>query len=138
MRVGGCQCGQVRFELRSEPINQVFCYCKDCQKRTGGDKWFGIWIPCKDFAFTGEGEPAVYTTQHPSGGDIHCYSCPNCGVSISKEYTMAGFHTVAAPTIEGHEEFSPKMAIFAASAAPWAILPDDIPVHDRLPPEMGG
>jgi hypothetical protein len=138
MRKGGCQCGQVRFEFTGEPINEVFCYCTDCQTRTGSDKWFGIWIPTENFNFVGEKEPQPYTTQDSSGNDIHCYTCPNCGVSLSVEFTSAGFHTVAASNIEGNNEFKPKLAIFASSAPNWAILPSDIPIFDRLPPEMGG
>ncbi len=138
MRRGSCQCGQVQFEFTGEPINQVFCYCTDCQKRTGSDQWFGIWVPSENFRFTGESEPAVYTTQDDAGGNIHCYTCPNCGVSLSVEFSRAGFHTVAAACIDGNEEFKPKLAIFTSSAPKWAIVPTDIPVFDKLPPEMSG
>ena len=138
MRRGSCQCGQVRFEFTGEPINQVFCYCTDCQKRTGSDQWFGIWVPSENFSFTGETKPAAYTTHDDSGGDIHCHTCPNCGVSLSVEFTRAGFHTVAAACIDGNGEFQPKLAIFTSSAPDWALIPTDIPVFDRFPPEMGG
>ena len=105
MRRGSCQCGQVQFEFTGEPINQVFCYCTDCQKRTGSDQWFGIWVPSENFSFTGETEPAVYTTQDDAGGEIHCHTCPHCGVSLSVEFSRAGFHTVAAACIDGNDEF---------------------------------
>ena len=75
----GCGCGQVRFEFSGEPIKQVFCYCTDCQMRTGGDKWFGIWVPSDDFKYVGVLSPSVYTTKDDSGGDINCYTCPDCG-----------------------------------------------------------
>ncbi len=136
MRKGSCQCGKVGFEFTGDPINQVFCYCTDCQKRTGSDKWFGIWVPSENFRYVGETTPTVYTTRDDAGGDIHCHSCPNCGVSLSVEFTSAGFHTVAAASIDGNGEFKPKLAIFASSAAKWAIIPADIPVFDKLPPEM--
>ena len=138
MRIGSCQCGHVRFEFTGEPINEVFCYCTDCQKRTGSDKWFGIWVPSENLKFVGETEPMAYTTQDHAGNDIHCHSCPNCGVSISVEFTSAAFHTVAAPCIEGNDEFKPKLAIFTSSAPKWAILPTDIPLFDKFPSEMGG
>ncbi len=138
MRKGNCQCGQVRFEFTGEPINQVFCYCTDCQTRTGSDKWFGIWVPSSNFRFVGETVPTAYTTQDDAGGDIHCHSCPHCGVSLSVEFTSAGFHTVAASNIEGNGEFKPKLAIFTSSAPKWAILPTDIPLFDKLPPEISG
>ncbi len=137
MRKGSCQCGQVVFEFSGEPINQVFCYCTDCQARTGSDQWFGIWVPSENFSFVGETEPTKYTTLDDSGGDIHCHTCPHCGVSLSVEFTSGGFHTVAAGTIHDNGEFRPKLAIFTASAPAWALIPDDIPVFDRMPPDMG-
>ena len=138
MRKGSCDCGQVRFEFTGDPINQVFCYCTDCQLRTGSDKWFGIWVPSDNFKYLGQTVPIKYTTKNEAGGNISCYTCPNCGVSLSTEFEFAGFHTVAASSIEDNDDFKPKMAIFASSAAKWAILPTDIPVFDKLPPEMSG
>lgn len=138
MRKGSCQCGQVSFEFTGDPIKQVFCYCTDCQKRTGSDKWFGIWIPSTNIKFIGDVEPLVYTTKDNTGNDIQCRTCPTCGVSLSVEFTSAGFHTVAASCIDNNNDFAPELAIFAASAPKWAILPTDIPVHERLAPDMGG
>ena len=136
MRTGSCQCGQVHLEFTGEPINQVFCYCTDCQKRTGSDKWFGIWVPSDNFRFVGVTEPTAYTTRDGAGNAIHCHTCPNCGVSLSVEFTSAGFHTVAASAIDGNDEFKPKYAIFTSSAPEWALLPADIPLFEKMPPEM--
>ncbi|MEM7207867.1 MAG: hypothetical protein AAF434_08600 [Pseudomonadota bacterium] len=55
--------------------------------------------------------------QDDAGADLNAYTCPVCGVSLSSEFTRAGFHTVAASTIDGNGEFSPEIAIFTASAA---------------------
>lgn len=138
MRKGSCQCGEVQFEFNGEPISQVFCYCTDCQKRTGSDNWFGIWVPSVNFKFVGKTEPFAYITKDDSGNDIKCYTCPNCGVSLSIEFTSASFHTVAASCIEGNNEFRPKLAIFTASAPEWAVFPTDIPLFEKMPPEIGG
>lgn len=138
MRTGSCECGQIHFEYTGAPIKQVFCYCTDCQKRTGSDHWFGIWVPTENIRFTGDSIPMLYTTQDASGNDIHCRTCPHCGVSLSIEFTSAGFHTVAASCIDNNNDLEPELAIFTSSAPKWALLPDDIPLFDRLPPEMSG
>lgn len=36
LRRGSCLCGQVSFELESEPFKVLQCYCLDCQKGAGG------------------------------------------------------------------------------------------------------
>jgi hypothetical protein len=33
--VGGCACGAIRYEVRSEPVAESHCQCLDCQKRSG-------------------------------------------------------------------------------------------------------
>ena len=32
---GGCACGAIRYETGSEPIVEIHCQCRDCQKRSG-------------------------------------------------------------------------------------------------------
>ncbi|BAY36106.1 glutathione-dependent formaldehyde-activating GFA [Nostoc sp. NIES-2111] len=27
---GGCQCGQIRYEIRAEPLTLYVCHCKEC------------------------------------------------------------------------------------------------------------
>ncbi len=31
---GGCQCGQVRYEIRAEPLTLYLCHCKECQQQS--------------------------------------------------------------------------------------------------------
>ena len=138
MKTGGCQCGQVRFQVTGEPINQVFCYCTDCQKRTGGDQWFGIWVPTDNLEFSGELAPAVYTQTSDLGHEVRHHYCPDCGVNLCAHHAAAGFYTVSGPAFDDSAPLAPKLAIFARSAPAWAVLPSDIPVFDTVPPEMGG
>ena len=37
---GKCSCGYIQLAFTGDPINAVFCYCTDCQKRTGSDQWY--------------------------------------------------------------------------------------------------
>lgn len=39
---GGCLCGAVRFQISAEPIIGGACYCRDCQKTSGGAEAHGV------------------------------------------------------------------------------------------------
>ncbi len=34
--VRGCMCGAVRYESATDAVMQANCYCRDCQRSTGG------------------------------------------------------------------------------------------------------
>jgi hypothetical protein len=33
---GGCLCGPIRYQLEAEPIFATNCYCRECQRESGG------------------------------------------------------------------------------------------------------
>ena len=32
---GGCACGAIRYECSAEPVMNVICHCRDCQRASG-------------------------------------------------------------------------------------------------------
>jgi len=133
---GKCNCGNIKFSFEGDPINTVFCYCKECQSLTGSDKWFGLWVPKDKFKIT-KGSPSSYTRIADSGHEVHINFCGNCRTTVCAEITVANFYSVPATALSGHS-FTPNMSIYAASAPEWAVFPEGIPKYDVLPPGMGG
>jgi len=69
---GGCNCGEVRYELTGEPIRAGICHCETCRKGSGSAfSFFGIW-PRAGLVFTGE----LGCWQSRAGGERFC---PLCG-----------------------------------------------------------
>ncbi|MDG2642483.1 GFA family protein [Vibrio parahaemolyticus] len=136
IKTGGCQCGNVRYETTGEPMNQLFCYCTECQKQTGSDKWFGVWFAYDNFKFTGI-EPKTFTRKGSSGADVINHFCSECGTTICADITIGKFITVNGPSFDEDSHLAPKMAIFAASAPKWSELPSKIPVFKLFPSDMG-
>ena len=134
---GKCGCGNVEYSFEGQPINTIFCYCRECQIHTGSDKWFGLWVPVDRFKFT-KGIPSKFTRIGDSGKDVNYKFCSDCGTTLCAEVTVGNFHSVGASTLNDNNHFSPKMAIYAASAPKWAVFPDGVPKFDKLPPGMGG
>lgn len=67
-RTGGCLCGQVRYELRGEPMRVGLCHCADCRKASGSMfVTFALW---QRESFSVTGEFATYDGRS---------FCPSCG-----------------------------------------------------------
>ncbi len=133
---GQCGCGKVEYCFEGEPINTAFCYCDECQKHTGSDKWFGIWVAAEQFEFS-KGKVATFTRKGDSGQDMHHKFCSDCGTTLAIDVTVGNFYSVAASTLLKCD-FSPNMAIYTASAPHWAVFPEGVPKFDTLPADIGG
>jgi hypothetical protein len=80
-RAGGCQCGSVRYEIRSPPIKVYVCHCSECRKQSASA--FGISVMASSAAFSlTRGTPKRWSRPTDSGGTLDCYFCPDCGSRV--------------------------------------------------------
>jgi hypothetical protein len=78
---GGCQCGQVRYELDHPPHEIYVCHCRECQKQSASA--FGISV----MVFSAHvrllsGRLESWTRSTGSGGSLTCFFCPDCGSRV--------------------------------------------------------
>jgi hypothetical protein len=74
-RTGGCNCGQVRFEVSGEPVRVGLCHCLVCRKETGSlGNFFAVW-PSDQVSVTGETGSWRQTTDNR-------HFCVTCGSSV--------------------------------------------------------
>ena len=74
-RTGGCNCGQLRFEVSGEPLRVGLCHCLVCRKETGSlGNHFAVW-PSDKVSVTGETRSWRLTTDHR-------HFCATCGSSL--------------------------------------------------------
>ena len=132
---GSCGCGSIEYSFDGEPINAVFCYCKECQIHTGSDKWFGLWVLKDNFSFT-KGTPVSFARMADSGNDVKMLRCGICGTLLCSEGEAWGLYSVSASTVKNGYGVSPKMAIYTASASSWAVFPEGVPKFDQHPPDL--
>src|SRR5690606_14671363 len=46
---GGCQCGAVRYRIRSQPRSPMICHCRTCQRAVGGPFAALVAVPRTDY-----------------------------------------------------------------------------------------
>ena len=77
---GNCFCGQVSFELKSEPASQFVCYCTDCQHWNSGGRLCGALFDKTSIEVTGQ--TSQYNYSGGSGKMITLHFCPKCGTQL--------------------------------------------------------
>jgi len=82
---------------------------------------------CGALRYEAEGEP-LFTG--------HCY-CTDCQKASGSGFIpFMGFAaSVYAGTLDDPSQFRPRIAIFAGSRPPWAVIPPGLKVFERLPVE---
>ena len=50
---GRCLCGAMQYESRGDPLAQLICHCRDCQRASGSAGLPVIVVRATDFAFKG-------------------------------------------------------------------------------------
>ena len=133
---GGCLCGAVRYELRSEPFDAGWCHCRTCQLNSGAPAMTfasarrGDWVPTS-------GASAIRTVRTSSFGQRSF--CGECGtplhVEVEHQSETLDFSIV---TLDDPNAIAPTFHIFWGSKVPWFNPGDDLPRHDKFRPDTVG
>ena len=135
---GGCQCGAVRFAATGAPEEVSICYCRMCQKASGGPFMALARFPSDAVAWT-RGQPSIFNSSTVASRGF----CPTCGTPLTYQWrpnavslTTGSFDDPAAvpPTtrsgIEGRLDWTDTLASMLAETTD--DQPDDAPkLKDR-------
>ena len=135
-RTGGCACGAVRFELRSEPFDAGWCHCRTCQLNSGSPAMAFASVPAGDLVWT-KGEDKV--RRFRSSGFGHRSFCGECGTPFLMEVDHQPETTdFTISTLDDPDSVAPGFHIFWASRIAWFEPGDELPRHDRFRPDTRG
>jgi hypothetical protein len=129
--VGGCRCGAIRYECSSEPLAVSFCYCRDCQKASGGPFCNYAVVPQEAVTVRGS-ELSRYGVQAESGNTVYREFCTHCGSPLFARNGQVFVLTVG--TLDNPEQLKPTIAIWLDSKPAWAPLPEDVECFAQNPP----
>jgi hypothetical protein len=112
---GGCQCGAVRFRVEGELRRSSICYCRMCQKATGGP--FGAYATFRtaDIVWT-RGQRKAFQ----SSGGVHRGFCGDCGTPLTFEAIGGGEHMgLAIGAFDEPARLAPIRELDLAAKIPW-------------------
>lgn len=129
---GGCLCGKVRFEIRGEIQNIVYCHCSLCRKAQGSAFATNGVVDAEKFVFvSGEDE----MTGYQSSPEQTKYFCKHCGSPIiSRSLSSPDKVRVRLGVIESNIAERPAAHIFVTSKANWDTICDDLPQYESYEP----
>ena len=74
---GGCQCGQVRYQINAYPLTLYGCHCSECQKQSSSV--YGLSLRIKASSLSVSGQLAEWSRPTASGNTMLAQFCPQCG-----------------------------------------------------------
>lgn len=120
---GGCQCGQVRYEIRAEPLTLYVCHCKECQKQSSSAFGMSMPVPRKSVVLV-KGQPKQWRRTSDNGREVSCSFCSNCGTRLFHNPARNDEITNIKPgTLDDTSWLKPVGSLWTRSAQTW--LPQD-------------
>jgi hypothetical protein len=115
---GGCLCGRVRYRAEGPAGFGILCFCRDCQRASGGGHVPIIGVAKSCFEVTGE--PALYSCKGGSGKPTERNFCPDCGSLLYGTPTAApDLVTLYAGSLDDPSVFRPTDAIHTRYRNGW-------------------
>ncbi len=122
---GGCQCGQVRYDLTGEPLHLIACHCSECQNQSGSAFGMSMIVKTDDLKITGVTKS--YTRTADSGNKNTGVFCPDCGVRIhNTPHYIDGVLTLKPGTLDDTSWLRPTAMLWTKSAQGWIPVPDGV------------
>ncbi len=113
---GQCRCGQIQFEVSSQPLITMACHCTGCQKMTASAFSLSALFPSSVFSITA-GEPVIGGLH----GEARHYFCGYC---MSWLYTRPGgmdeFVNVRSTMLDNAAEYRPFAETYLDEKLEWA------------------
>ena len=129
---GSCHCGEISYTFSGEPLRQVNCHCKNCQKTSGGPYLANIFV--SEDTLLIKGSPKVYQHLADSGNQMTKKFCGNCGAQMfSLGSGRPGIVIIRGGTIDNLEIIQPTLNIFVSSKIPSTPLDESLSTFEKMP-----
>lgn len=126
MITGSCLCGTVRYRVDGPLTGMSHCHCTMCRKAHGAA--FATYVSCAPEHFEWlAGEDAV--VGYASSPGVERRFCRRCGSVVPSPF--GDKLDLPAGNLLGDPGIRAECHIFTADAAPWHVITDDLPRHER-------
>ena len=122
---GGCACESIRYECSEEPIVQIICHCRDCQRASGSAFAPGMFVAADKFRYL-KSTPTFHEVVAQSGRLVQRGFCGKCGSFIGVRWPADPQVVVISPiSLDDPSRFQPTAEVWLSRAQAWhPVHPD--------------
>ena len=131
---GGCQCGAVRYALRSRPTGASICHCRMCQKAFGSYFAPLAGVPRADLVWT-RGEPGHFRSSEA----VERGFCRDCGTPLTYSVLEKDRISVSLGSLDDPSSVPPELQYGIGGAVPFFSSLHELPgrtTEDGTPPDL--
>lgn len=110
---GGCQCGAVRYALKSEPTQTSICHCRMCQKAFGNYFAPFTGVPTEDLVWT-RGQPGIFRSSEA----VERGFCRDCGTPLTYHFIGTDRTSVSIGSLDDPSRVRPEIQYGTESMLP--------------------
>ena len=131
--MGGCYCGEVRYQCEGPALMRGLCFCQTCQKISGGAGNLFLAVAAAGFEFT-QGTPGAFNKNNRPGAPTRHF-CANCGVHLTARSDRAPSAVlVKVGTLDDPGVFAgPEIVTWTSEMRAFHALPQGVPAHAEFP-----
>ena len=127
---GGCQCGDIRYEISGAPMMAAICHCTMCRRANAAPVVAWAMYAQEQVRFI-KAEPQTYA----SSPEAQRGFCPRCGTQISFTASfLPGLIDITIGSLDQPEAVPPTLHYWHSNHLGWAEFADTLPRHAGLPP----
>ena len=126
---GGCQCGKVRYAAEPPRDRASVCYCRMCQKASGGPFMAFVRFPARQIRWTHA--PAIFA----SSNLVERGFCAACGTPLTYRVIDSPFVSLTLNSLDDPQAVQPEMRFSPEAELLWCRTLADLPVEEASIPD---
>lgn len=133
---GGCQCGQIRYEIWAEPLTLYACHCRECQKQSASAFGMSMPVPRASIVIL-QGQPKEWKRVSDSGREVSCLFCGECGTRLFHNPARNPAITNVKPgTLDDTRWLKPAGNLWTRSGQKWVVLNEQMLNYEGQPADF--
>ena len=132
--LGGCQCGNIRYQVWDAPETVYVCHCSECRRQSAAAFGISVIVRSETVRLV-QGRPIQWTRRTVDGGSMACWFCPDCGTRL---WHIAerdpDFRSIKGGSLDAPPDLSTVPHIHTDSKLAGVTIPEGVPSFPGEPP----